>query len=110
MHRFIARANIDHYLGILNSDVILETEKRAAIVKLLITEEDRLSHDLEQLEFAEIRAADGRERLKRVRRLRDAVDPLHRANAERLVANIEATQKLLESFSHRLREKVNSRL
>ena len=97
MHRFVARANIDHYLGILNSDVLLATETRAAIIKLLTAELDKLSHDLEQLEFAETRAANGRERLKRVRRLRDAADPAHRANAEQLVANIEAI-KLLEGF------------
>jgi len=97
MHRFVARANVDHYLSILNSDVILGAEKRAAIVKLLIEEEDKLSHDLEQLEFAETRAANGRERLKRVRRLHDAADPAHRANAEQLVANIEAI-KPLEGF------------
>ena len=77
---------------------------------MLIAEEDKLSHDLEQLEFAETRAANGRERLKCVRELRDAADPKDRANAGRLVANIEATQKLLEGFCHQLRERVNSRL
>ncbi len=34
MHRFVARANIDHDLSILNSDVILGAEKRAAIVNV----------------------------------------------------------------------------
>jgi len=110
MHRFVARANIDHYLGLLNSDVMLSADKRATLIKLLIAEEDQLSHDLEQLEFAETRAARGRERLKRVRQLRDAADPADRVNADRLVANIEEAQNLVEGFCHRLREKVNSRL
>ena len=109
MHRYIARENVDHYLSILNADVVLTCERRETIVKLLIAEEDKLSHDLEQLEFAETRAANGRERLRRVRQLRNRTDPAHRANADRLVANIEATQQLLEGFCHHLRERVNSR-
>ncbi len=108
MDAFVACANIDHYLSVLNT-TDLTPQNRATVTKLLIAEEDKLSRDLEQLEFAEIWAAQGRERLKRVHQLRDAADPKDRANAERLVANVEATQKLLEGFCHRLREKVNSR-
>jgi hypothetical protein len=108
MHRCIARENIDHYLGILQADVVLGPDKRETVVRLLIAEEDKLSHDLEQLEFAETRAANGRQRLKQVRRLRDGADPAIRGNAERLVVNIEATQRLLEDFCHRLRARVNS--
>ncbi len=49
MDRFIARANIDHYFGLLNGTGLV-ADKRAAVTKMLI-EEDKLSHDLEQLEF-----------------------------------------------------------
>jgi hypothetical protein len=63
MHRYIARANIDHYLDLLNS-TDLSAEKRAILTKLLIEEEDKLSLDMEHLEFTERRAADGRERVK----------------------------------------------
>ncbi len=108
MYRFIARENIDHYLSILHADVVLSPEKRDSVVKLLIAEEDKLSRDLEQLEFAETRAANGRQRLQQVRRLRDKLDPAMRDNADRLVANIEATQQLLEDFCHQLRTRVKS--
>jgi hypothetical protein len=108
MYRFVARANIDHYLSILNSDILLSPERRTVIIKLLIAEEDKLGHDLEQLEFAETRVASGRERLERVRQLCAAANPADRANAERLVATVEATQRLLEDFCHQLRERVKS--
>ncbi len=103
MHRFVARENIDHYLGILNSDVLLAPEKREAIINFLVAELEKLNHDPGQLEFAESRAATGRERLNQVKALRKAADPKHRANAEQLVANVEAVQKLLDAFCHRLR-------
>ena len=45
MYRYVARANIDHFLGFLN-DADLAPERRAVIVKLLIEEEDKLGHDL----------------------------------------------------------------
>jgi hypothetical protein len=45
MDRFIARANIDHSLGLL-SDGGCAREKRAMVTKLLIQEEDKLGHDL----------------------------------------------------------------
>jgi hypothetical protein len=108
MDRFVARENIDHYLRLLNSTG-LGPEKRATVTKLLIEEFDNLGHDLEQLEFAETRAASGRDRLNQVRRkLRDLSAPEHRAQAERLVANFEATQKLLDGFCHHLRNKVSN--
>jgi hypothetical protein len=100
MHRFVARANVDNYISLLNADVLLNPEKRSTIIKLLITEEDKLSHDLEHLEFAQTRAARGRERLKH---LRDNATPKLRDNAERLVANVEATQQLVEDFCRQLR-------
>ena len=70
MERFIARSNIDHYLGLLDGTG-LGPEKRATITKLLIEEEDELSRDLEYLGFAERRAANGRERVKQVRNSRE---------------------------------------
>ena len=111
MQRFIARENIDHYLHILNSDALLSPEKRETIVKLLIVEEDKLSHDLEQLEFAEDRTAKSRDRVNHVRKLRDASaeGSTHRAQTNRLLANTEAIHQLMERFCHHMREKVNSR-
>ena len=108
MHQFIARENIDHYLHLLNGTG-LGPEKRATVTKLLIEELDHLGDDVAQLEFAETRAASGRDRLNEVRRkLGDMSAPEHRAQAERLVANFEATQKLLDGFCHHLRNKVSN--
>ena len=110
MYRFVARENIDHYLGILSSDVLLSAEKRATIIKLLIAEEDKLSHDLERLEFAEVRAAKCRDRVDCLRKLGDAFadGSMDRAQAERLLDNFESIHQLVE-FCHKMREKVNSR-
>src|SRR5262249_39399423 len=66
MDGFIARANIDHFLDLLK-DGDLAPERRATIVRLLIEEEDKLGHDLEQLDFAESRAENGRRRLQQLR-------------------------------------------
>ncbi len=106
----VARTNIDLFIGLLN-DVDLAPGRRAVITKLLIEEEDKLGCDLELLQFAETRAANGRERLNRLREKldsREIAEPA-RALAERQVANFEAIQGILDSFCHQLRQKVNSR-
>jgi hypothetical protein len=108
VYRYIARENIDHYLGLLD-DADLASAKRDVIIKLLIEEEDKLSHNLEQLEFAESRAANGRARLSNLKRIRDGIADPERAAAERLIANFEVRQQLLDGFCHHLRGKVNSR-
>jgi hypothetical protein len=108
MDSFIARANIDHYLGLLNKDD-LSPKTRATVTKLLIEETNGLANDFEQLEFAETRAASNRDRLNHMRRKLDPSLPEHRVLAERLVANLEATQKLLDDFCHHLRTKVYNR-
>jgi hypothetical protein len=71
-------------------------------------EVDKLRGDLEQLEFAEQRAADGRDRLGHLRNRLDLAPERHRAEAERVVANVEAIQHLLEDFCHQLRNKVKN--
>ena len=108
MDRFIARANIDHYLDLL-SDGGCAREKQAIVTKLLIEEEDKLGHDLEQVEFAEKKVADGRDRLNHLRSRLDLVPEQQRAEAERLVGNFENTQRLLEQFCHQLRDRINNR-
>lgn len=110
MDRYVARANVDHYLGLLSS-TDLEPQNRSTITKLLIAEEDGLSCDLEHLEFAEIRAARARARLIQVRGLRDAFafGSREREQADRLLMNSENILTLLESACHRLRDKINSR-
>jgi hypothetical protein len=76
---------------------------------LLIEEEDKLGHDLEQVEFAEKKVADGRDRLNHLRSRLDLVPEQQRAEAERLVANFENTQRLLEQFCHQMRDRINHR-
>ena len=109
MPNSVFRANIDRYLELLN-DPDLSTERRAIIVKLLIEEQDKLSPNQEQLQFAESRLANGRDRLDQLRAKRDGgtVDP---ARADHLIATFEITQRLLEHFCDQLFAKVvNSRL
>jgi len=59
MDRYIGRANIDHYLSLLNGSDLMP-QSRSTITKLLIAEEDKLSHDLDsnspkqELQTAEI--------------------------------------------------------
>ncbi len=110
MHRYVARANVDHYLSLLNGGD-LASHNRGMITKLLIAEEDKLSHDLEHLDFAETRTANGRERVNHIRRLRGnfAFGTTEREQADRLLVNLENLQTLLEDFCHHLRERVNSR-
>ncbi len=110
MHSFIFRANVDHFLGLLD-EADLGPERRAVITKLLIEEEDKLGRDLEQLQFAETRAANGRERLNRLRETLNGggVAASDRAWTERQIANFEAIQHILDNFCHQLRQKVNSR-
>jgi hypothetical protein len=105
--RFVTRANIDHFLKALWDDG-LPAEKRAIITKLLIEEENKLSHDLEQLQFAEDRVLAGRKRLEHLRnKLNDPrSDPAGRSQASRLLAAMEETQRLLEEFCEQLRRKV----
>ena len=106
MRDFLHRANIDHYLELLN-DPDLIALKRATIVKLLVAEEDKLSHDQEQLEFAESRARQGQDRLKALRHGLEIGQLTNRKRAERLIANIEAIQQLLEGFCSQFRDRVN---
>jgi len=110
MHRYIARTNIDHYLGLLNG-TDLTAQNRTIITKLLLGEEDRLSRDLEQLQFAEDRTARSRDRVNHLRKLRDVFveGSTDRAQANRTLANCEALHQLMERFCHRMRERVHSR-
>ncbi len=110
MDGYIKRANIDHYLVLLNG-ADLGPDKRTVITNLLIEEEDRFGDSLAQLQFAEDRVAKGRDRVNHLRNLRDAFVPgsTDRVEADRVLANSEAIQQLLERFCRHMREKVNSR-
>jgi hypothetical protein len=109
MDRGVVHANIDHYLALLTSQG-LTARNRDTIIKLMIAEEDKLSHDLEQLEFAEDRTAKSRDRVNYFRRLRNAFaeGSTERVEADRMLANFEAIHHLLEQFCRQLRERVHS--
>ncbi len=104
MRNTIYRANIDHCLELVN-DPALASDKRADMIKLLIKEEDKLAHDQEQLQFAESRAARGRELLNQIRYLREG-EHVDGARADQLIAAFETTQGLLERFCDQLLAKV----
>jgi hypothetical protein len=109
MDNYIARANIDHYLELLGDDDI-PPQKLSMVTKLLIEEENKLSHDLEQLQFAESRAVACRKHLSRLQCLRNkagdkAIDHQH---ADRLLQNFEAALAEVERFRDFMRRKVYS--
>ncbi|MBR0848523.1 hypothetical protein JQ543_12295 [Bradyrhizobium diazoefficiens] len=110
MHRYIVRANIDHYVALLNGTE-LSSDCRSTAVKLLISEEDKLGQDLEQLEFVECKAATGRDRVKHMRNLRDgfAFGTPERRQADEALVNAENLQTILEDKCHNLRRRINSR-
>lgn len=109
MDNYIAHANIDHYLELLGQDDI-SPAKVSTVTRLLIEEANKLSHDLEQLQFAESRAAACRHRLIRLRRLRDSFDSsADRMRADDRVQTFEAIVIEVESFCSRMRKKVQNR-
>ena len=102
----MGQATVDYYLGVLY-EPDLSAQRRRVVTKLLIEEEDKLGHDVEQLQFAESRATQGRERLNKLRQKVES-EFMDDAQAKRLVANFEAIQRSLESHRDRLRAKLNS--
>jgi hypothetical protein len=101
-----AREEIDRYIDLL-SKADLPSRRRTAIAKLLIQEEDKFGHSLEQLDFAESLPATGRARLKEAEQMLEAAMPADRASASRVVAKFVATQHLPDSFCHKLRRSRN---
>lgn len=109
MNRYVTRANIDHYLGLLYGHD-LSPHNRSLITMLLMAEGEKLSFDLVDLEFAELRAASGRERLTRSKTVRDAgvFGVPEREQADRTLVNVENTQTELEDICLRLRTGIAS--
>jgi hypothetical protein len=99
MGQFATHANIDHYLNLLSNNYIPDRNK-SVIGKLLVEEENKLSHNAEQLEFAESRAAMYRDRVDRQGRLREcfAAGSTDRAHADSVLVNFEATLHMVEGF------------
>ena len=110
MHRYISRANVDHFITVLNGSD-LTAQHRSTTMSLLIFELDKLGADVEHLEFAENKVADGRAEVQRMRRLRDSfpAQTSEREQAERQLVHAENLHTLLEDFCHRLRARTGAR-
>lgn len=108
MDCFIARANVDHYISLLNGSSLSEHD-RDTTNKLLSTELDKLDHDLEHLEFAESRAKCGRDRVITLRRISNSLNfgTAEREQAERSLISCENLQTLLDDFCRRLRRTIS---
>ncbi len=107
MDDYIARANIDRYIELLDGDDT-PPGKRSTITRLLIEEEDKLSRDLEQLEFAESKVALCRNRVKQLKYLRDsfAEGSVSQIQADSLLVSFEAVLTQVESFCGHMRKRV----
>ncbi|MBR1033244.1 hypothetical protein [Bradyrhizobium liaoningense] len=90
MHRYIARANVDHYLGIL-CGTNLTPQHRSTAMALLIAELDKLSDDAEHLGFAESKVASSRDQVTQAASIRDsfAAGTSEREHAERHLVHLE---------------------
>ena len=106
MNRYIARANIDHYISLLIGND-LTPHNRSIITTLLIAELDKLGHDLDHLDFAENRAANGRDRVNHLRIIRGSLTAgtAEHEQADRQLFHAENLLTLLDDVYHRLREK-----
>lgn len=109
MDNFVTRANIDHYLDLLNSSDV-PSHNRSTIIQLLIAEVNKLGHDREQLEFAESKSVACRVRADRQRRLLDSFDPSSAdwVQAETLLVNFESLAQFVEGFCQKMRMQVNA--
>ena len=110
MDRYVARAKIDHYLDILK-DRNLTAQRRSTTIALLIAELDKLSEDVEHLEFAEIRVGISRQEIAQARARRDTLSfgTSDRDDAEKYLIHLENVHTMLDDFCHRLRHKIGSR-
>lgn len=109
MDDFIARANIDHYLDLLKKDDI-SCAKRSTIGKLLADEENKLSHNMEQLEFTERRLAACRDQLNHLQRLREhfVEGSTERIRTQAIIASLQGILLQMERFCCFLRQKVQA--
>ncbi len=108
--------DVDQLLQSLRDGCLVGNERSAAL-KLLIAQEDQFGRDMERLELAFDRAGHGRAQLRKIKLLRDRIDPNSdaRRRTEELLATMEETQRLLEAsyeklLSRQRRSSFNARL
>ena len=107
MRDFIAEQNVDHYLSMLQKPQ-LASDQRTTLQKLLVEEENLLGRNREQLELADRRVHEGKQR---IRKLKQTVANWHADERARepnlsLVTAMEKTQELLEDFHRTLRNEL----
>jgi hypothetical protein len=104
---FIAQQNVDRYLSMLQKPE-LATDQQKTLQKLLVEEEDLLARSREQLELADRRVHDGKERIRKLKQTGAKLNADERARDANLslVATMEATQRLLEKFHRQLRDEL----
>ena len=109
MDNYIAHANIDHYLEILGQDDI-SPAKRAMVIKLLIEEVNKLSRDLEQLQFAETKLVASRNRVEQLERLRAGFveGSADRMKIDRMLLACQGILTEWEGFCHKMRKQVEA--
>ncbi|HEV2153939.1 hypothetical protein [Bradyrhizobium sp.] len=88
MHRYVARANIDHYLGILRG-ATLTMQQRSTTTSLLIAELNKLSNDAEHLAFAESKVAVSRQEVAQAASICDSLAAGTSQGAERHLIHLE---------------------
>jgi hypothetical protein len=108
MDKFIARANVDHFLDLLD-DQDIPADSRSTINKLLLEEVNKLSPDTEHLEFVEGKAARYRLKCDRLCRWRDGFTDgsPERLHADNVVASFRTTLQLLGDLCSQMRRQVN---
>ena len=109
MKDVIARANIDQCLELLKRQDLPPAEA-AGICNTLIAEENKLSFNQSQLEFAESRTAEFRARVRAFRRLRDqfAAGSAGRMQANLTLSNFEWLLDEAEKLCKLLRKRVRA--
>jgi hypothetical protein len=95
----VARANVDHYLGLLTGGD-LAPDKKSVVVELLTADVEKLRRDPEAVEFVESRVASGRERVSRAMEMLESfpMGTPERGRAKRSLVALEDAQALLEDL------------
>ena len=102
MRRFIAKENIHHLAD--QFGFTADAEKRNALVRLLVEEEDKLGRGLENLEIADRRIAIANVLIRKQELLieRYAMQGYDTSIAKELLRSILVSKSLFETFRHQI--------
>ena len=110
MDQFMAQANIDHYLELLQ-DGTRPPNDGSMIHRLSLQEENKLARSQEQLDFVEIRVAKLRQHYDQLSSWRDGFEEAspERAKADAMVEKSKFSLYLLEAYCGQMRRHLNGR-